>query len=100
MSASSRKVRRGRTVTVITSLLLLHVVLLGYPFWRLGDWLSIADPLLWLGLTMIFSSQVVCRWPLRRVESTFARRVKQSLELPLAISPMLLIGILMGALPH
>ena len=96
MSASARKVRRGSAVTVITSLLLLHVVLLGYPFWRLGDWLSIADPLLWLGLTIIFSSQVICRWPLRRVESTFARRVKQSLELPLAISPMLLIGILMG----
>jgi len=54
MSASARKVLRGSTATVITSLLLLHVVLLGYPFWRLGDWLSIADPLLWLGLTMIF----------------------------------------------
>ena len=74
--------------------MLIWGVLLGYPVWRLVDWLPMPY---WasgfLGF-FLFLTPLICRWPLREVRTSFARKVKQVLEIPLGIIPVWWVGTL------
>ena len=81
---------------VVVFALILHGVFLGYPFVRLGQWLGLEDPIWLLLAALILCSQLICRWPLRQVTHPAARLLKQTLELFLALSPLVL-GLVLPA---
>ncbi len=91
MSTRTRWWSIGR-ITILA--LVLHGLLLGYPFFRLGQWLALDGPFWLLVLALILNSQLICRWPLRQVKTPGARFLKQTLELFLALSPVLLFLVL------
>ncbi|MGB1737890.1 MAG: hypothetical protein ACPHE1_07090, partial [Pseudomonadales bacterium] len=74
--------------------MLIWGVLLGYPVWRLVHWVPM--PYWASGLLgfFLFLTPLICRWPLREVRTSFARKVKQVLEIPLGIIPVWWIGTL------
>jgi len=94
---ASPRLSKAKPQTILLVLVVavgLHGLLLGYPFWRLGQWLELPEAILALMVVVILLSQLLCRWPLRQVRSTLARSIKQLLEVPLAVSPILLLLVL------
>lgn len=81
---------------IIVLALVLHGVFLGYPFVRLGQWLGLEGPAWLVVAAVIFCSQLICRWPLRQVTQPATRFLKQTLELFLALSPLVLGLVLLA----
>ena len=95
--SGARMSRRPRWWTIgriLVLALILHGVFLGYPFVRLGQWFGLEGPAWLLFAALIFLSQLICRWPLRQVTHPTARFLKQTLELFLALSPLVLVLVL------
>lgn len=88
--------RIARIVVFIAVLVLVHAVFLVYPFLRLGEWLGWSGPWAVAAWSIIIFSQVICRWPLRAVQGRGLRFLKQGLELFLAVSPIVLLCVLLA----
>lgn len=93
-----RKFSPGVRLRILAILLALSAILFAYPAWRLGHWLQLP---IWLNTTItlpLFLSQLIARLGLRDRHGSFAFIVRGAADFFLGISPVLLVGVLIGEL--
>lgn len=92
-------IRRGRGWTrFLVIALALHIPLFIYPVLRLGSWLESPWWLTLLILIPVTASQTISRVYLRGPHTWLIRKLRQTADLVLGVSPIVLIALLVGEL--